>query len=768
MAVSIVFFSDTARNLYATFRQISANGTLVDFWNRALGVWSSSVALADRKVTITEGGVNDLGLYTGGAAGLGTYTGWILKQVHDQDDADRVVGVSMSWLLSGAESRPVITADLSTLPSDIWTELEAQGGVTSSNMRGTDNALLAASYTAPNNAGITNAEASAATAASQSTTAATQATAAAADAATTVSRLTAGRATNMDNLDATVSSRSSHSAADVQSELTSNPVPSSNMRGTDSAFLAASWVAPDNAGITAAAADALSAKTAAELVDGKLTATRAGYLDNLSGGAIATQASVSAITNSTRTKIVCAVEAQIPASGTDVYTIDFLLYDTDGNMENADSTPTFTAANQIDTDRSGNLSAVSAVATGHYRATYSVASAHAAERIVISVSATENSKVLVTTHVLNVVALAGGSGFTSADRSQLQAVFDKLPSRLYFTGTDVASGAIDAATITGDMGLFKADVSALALQATLTATPAAVQAELTSSPVPSSNMRGTDNAMLAASYTAPDNTGIGNALSQATTAATQATTAATQSTNGAADAATVAARLTAARAGYLDFLDVAVSSRSDFNEATDDVTIAAGHGLATAADQTLIKAKTDLLPSQPASVNDIPTAAQVATQTESTLATAHGSGQWDASSDATLANQTTLLSIIGGVVPTPPSAVHVSTQRTWVLGSSNENDRAPQIITMTAGAAGTLAMDFVGQLNPDTGVSSVDTVTDTSGNGLVPTNLLPSQDRRRAHFDVTGLTAGLRYDLKVTVTTSDGQTLTGRGILRAE
>ena len=51
---------------------------------------------------------------------------------------------------------------------------------------------------------------------------------------------------------------------------------------------------------------------------------------------------------------------------------------------------------------------------------------------------------------------------------------------------------------------------------------------------------------------------------------------------------------------------------------------------------------------------------------------------------------------------------------------------------------------------------------------LTITNLLPSQDRRAAHFDVNGLESGKRYEVKVTVTTSDAQTLTGRGVLRVD
>lgn len=108
--------------------------------------------------------------------------------------------------------------------------------------------LAAASYTAPANASITAVE----------------------------QRLTAERATKLDNLDATVSSRSSHSVADIWNALTSSMMVAGSAGRAVRDFLdatissrlpSASYTAPDNAGITS--------------LNSKVTTARAAKLDNL-------------------------------------------------------------------------------------------------------------------------------------------------------------------------------------------------------------------------------------------------------------------------------------------------------------------------------------------------------------------------------------------------------------------------------------------------------------------------------------------------------
>jgi hypothetical protein len=768
MSLAFSLVTDSGRSLFGTVQQVLANGTLANVWSVTAGLWQVNPTTADRTITITEGtGINS-GTYTGGTGTLTGYTGFVLKRIHDTALSNKTIGISLAYLNAGVEQRVTNSGDLTALPADIRTYLNSNP-VPASNMRGTDNALLAASYTAPDNAGIGNTLTQATTAATQATSAASSAAAAALYGQGLDTRLTTARAIKLDNLDATVSSRSTLTAPQVRTELNANPVPASNMRGTDNALLAASYTAPDNSGIANTLSQATTAATNSTTLIGRLTATRAGYLDNLSGGAVATQSSVTGIANNVAVTLVGPGQFTIPASSSTVYVVDVLVQDATGAMEAPDSTPTITCANVAGADRSANLGAVSTVGTGHYRAQYTVSSVHATEILIIRASVTEGGNALVRTLVIPAVteAAVGGSGsFTSTDRSRLDAIWGKLPSKAYLTGTAASDGDINLAEMDGSRDPFKADVSLLATAASIVALPTDVRTYLNSNPVPASNMRGTDNALLAASYVAPDNAGISTAAAQATTAATQATTAATQASNAAATSTTLSTRLTAPRAANLDNLDAAISTVSTFDYTTDTVLVNPT-GLATSAQAAAIKAKTDLIGASVAAVSDIPTASQIATQVDTTLTTNHP-GNWAAGGDATLAKQDQILAAVAGIVPSPPSIYQVASARRWNLYGDGEDNYATNVITLPSGGSVVLAMDFSRILNPGTGVSSVSSVTDLSGNNLVPTGLLPSQDRRAAHFTCAGMTAGSRYELKVVIQTTDGQTISGRGRLRIE
>src|SRR5690606_5865156 len=153
-------------------------------------------------------------------------------------------------------------------------------------------------------------------------------------------------------------------------------------------------------------------------------------------------------------------------------------------------------------------------------------------------------------------------------------------------------------------------------------------------------------------------------------------------------------------------------------------------GLATEVMLTAVKAKTDLLPAQPAAVSSIPTASQIATQVDSTLSVSHP-GNWAAGGDATSAKQDQILAAVAGIVPAAPSPVHVDHLR-WKLSPDSESGIAPNLLVVAAGSTIFVAMDFSELLNPGTGVTAVGAVTDVSGNGLVPTDLAPSQNRLAA------------------------------------
>lgn len=212
----------------------------------------------------------------------------------------------------------------------------------------------------------------------------------------------------------------------------------------------------------------------------RLTATRAGYIDNLSGGAVALTADlatllvrlsdvragyidklnisgnvaasgeVTAIQNNTRVVRVVPDALQRPAAGSTVFTIELLAYDTAGNMEAPDAAPTLDVVNQAGTSRNANLDSttMTLVSTGRYRATYTVASDAVAEQLIFAFAVVEGGATRAYVNTAQVVDTLA-SDFTSTDRSKLDALFGKLPSKSYLTGTNNADGDMQLNEATG-------------------------------------------------------------------------------------------------------------------------------------------------------------------------------------------------------------------------------------------------------------------------------------------------------------------------------
>lgn len=812
MSLSFAVSSDTGRTLYGTIQQITTGGTLGNIWDNDGFTWAANPSTEKRRVTLTEGTGVNIGTYTGGTGTLTGYSGLVLKRIHDANQSYKVIGTSLSYLLNGVEARyagdsdltPIATSASTAATQSTTAATQATTAATQATTAATQ-ATTAATQATTAATQSTSASSQATTAATQATTAATQATTAANNSTTLTTRLTATRATNLDNLDAAVTTRSTLTAAQVRTELNANPVPASNMRGTDNALLAANYTAPANADITSALSQATTAATNSTTLTTRLSAARAGYMDNLSAGAVALEASLTNVANAVQIALVGPGQMVVPGSGSTTYTFDLFLYDLLGNMEAADATPTFAAVNAAGTSRSANLSAVTSPSAGQYRITYAVASTHAVEQIILTATIVENGKTLtrsVITPVISVATLTGDT-FTSADRTKLEAMHAKLPSKSYLTGTNAADGDINLDEADGSRTPFKADVSLLATATALSAvattasntlsqaTTAATQAttaatnavaivdrvtvtratnldrlDATISSAVTQATAATTQATTAATQSTTAATQATTAASQATTAATQATTAATQATTAATNTTTLTTRLSDARAVKLDNLDAAISSRSTFNATNTNVTVTPGT-LALEASVQAVKAKTDKIGATVAQVSDIPTAGTIAAQVDTVLTTNHP-GNWAGGGDATLAKQNQILAAVAAVVPSPPSVVYVSGARTWTLLGDGSDWYAPNVLTLASNFSGVVAMDFSNVLNPGTGVSSVSSVTDLSGNSLTASTLLPSQDRNAAHFTVSNLVAGTRYDLLVTIGTSDGQTISGRGTLRCE
>lgn len=161
---------------------------------------------------------------------------------------------------------------------------------------------------------------------------------------------------------------------------------------------------------------------------GRLTSTRAGYLDNLSGGAIATQADINALNQSASRRIIMTTVGQFerPETGSVTRTVEIRTYDPDGAAAGATGTPTLTATGNVSGSLAANVGTVSNPATGVYRWEYTISSAATVEQIRFDASAVVSGDTLPMTVYSQVVDCVSET-FTSADRTKIVAIYDKLP-----------------------------------------------------------------------------------------------------------------------------------------------------------------------------------------------------------------------------------------------------------------------------------------------------------------------------------------------------
>lgn len=187
----------------------------------------------------------------------------------------------------------------------------------------------------------------------------------------------------------------------------------------------------------------------------RITSTRAGYLDNLSGGTIATQADVNAINQSASRRIILTTVSQWerPESGSVQYTIEARTYDGDGAAVNADSTPTLTVTGSTTGSLAANLATATNPATGVYRWQYTVSSSATLEQVRVDISAVISSSTFTLTAYSQTTDFVA-STWTGADREMLATIYDKLPSRDFLTGANAATGAL----VTSDIGLASGDL----------------------------------------------------------------------------------------------------------------------------------------------------------------------------------------------------------------------------------------------------------------------------------------------------------------------
>ncbi len=183
----------------------------------------------------------------------------------------------------------------------------------------------------------------------------------------------------------------------------------------------------------------------------RLSSARAGYLDNLNaGGVVASQADIVALNQSASRRILLTTVQQYerPESSSSSYTIEARTFDGDGAATNADTTPTLTATGATTGSLAANLSSATSPATGVYRWTYSVASGATQEQIRFDVSATIGGSTFTLSAYSQVVDLVS-STWTTSDRTKLDAVYNKLPSKSYLTGSSNSDGDVQLDEATG-------------------------------------------------------------------------------------------------------------------------------------------------------------------------------------------------------------------------------------------------------------------------------------------------------------------------------
>ena len=109
-------------------------------------------------------------------------------------------------------------------------------------------------------------------------------------------------------------------------------------------------------------------------------------------------------------------------------------------------------------------------------------------------------------------------------------------------------------------------------------------------------------------------------------------------------------------------------------------------------------------------------------------------------------------------------AQEVSPKRTWYVTERGEGYRAPNIITVQDGFAGTFQFDFAN--NTEATITGTPAVTITGADSVTATNIrLRASDQKAVLFNVPALTTVGTYTVKVTASTTDSQTIPVEGTL---
>ncbi len=186
-------------------------------------------------------------------------------------------------------------------------------------------------------------------------------------------------------------------------------------------------------------------------LEARLTALRAGYLDNLNvGGLAASLADVQAIQNNTRTTIAAPGAMERPDSGSTRFKLYLNNYDTMGNMEEPDSAPTVAVVNEEGTARSANLqhptthvaqTTMVQLEAGRYWIEYDMTAASPIEGLVFTFTVIEGGATRKFNRVAQIVDTTAVD-FTAADRTTLGNIATGVPN--IAPGTNGGLATVDA------------------------------------------------------------------------------------------------------------------------------------------------------------------------------------------------------------------------------------------------------------------------------------------------------------------------------------
>jgi len=157
---------------------------------------------------------------------------------------------------------------------------------------------------------------------------------------------------------------------------------------------------------------------------------------------LATAAQVSSLQVNTRTNIQVPIEIEIPDASTQVWKIRMFLFDSDGNMEAPDSTPTIALTNAAGTDRSSRLSSATVLSTGAYSWDYTATAGDAEEQLVWVFTVVEGGLTRIypaTSYVVEETAYR----FSSTDRSTLNAAATAAALATVSGKIDTIDGIVD-------------------------------------------------------------------------------------------------------------------------------------------------------------------------------------------------------------------------------------------------------------------------------------------------------------------------------------